>query len=160
MSDMEYWSAMRRHVEDGAARYERFRHLPRLIPNCEIWLHARPAVVAEVLHDRIRVARLRQRTCHWTYDKNLHIGLIQAWRAETRAAAELKSAFLRCTGDSESPRVASLSRPEESPGVVPRPPVRGVRAPTLTNSLSDVRDALTLVAIFAIAIGFWVGLPA
>ncbi len=79
-----------RLIRAGAERYDRVRHLPRLIPLSlnEITRidMLEPAVVVARLRRATRAERARARARHWAYDVNRHIGLLQAIKAESAAA--------------------------------------------------------------------------
>lgn len=76
-------------IREGAAAYRRQRHLPRLIAIEPSALadHSRETgmrIIAR-LNAALRGERARGRAGHWAYDLNRHIGLMQAYRAETSA---------------------------------------------------------------------------
>lgn len=82
-------------VERGAELYDRERHLPRV-------LSAGPDEIADVsvagrhfilrrLARALRAERNRGRAGHWTYDLNRHIALAQAYTAERRLLAAVRS---------------------------------------------------------------------
>ena len=80
--------SMARLIADGSRRYERSRHLPRLIPVGPDTLDddgdgARRVILAR-LSRAIRAERCRGRAGHWSYDLNRHVGLCQAYVAERR----------------------------------------------------------------------------
>jgi hypothetical protein len=74
-------------VRRGAEDYERRRHLPRLIPVDPALLDATDIAsqrwIVSRLARALRAERNRGRAGHWTYDLNRHIGLRQAYAAET-----------------------------------------------------------------------------
>ncbi|MFW6028494.1 MAG: DUF6477 family protein [bacterium] len=70
--------AMRILIEKGAGRYERDRHLDRLLGG-----HADdPATAIARLKRALRSQRRLGRAGHWSYDLNRHFGLLQALKAE------------------------------------------------------------------------------
>lgn len=73
-------------IQQGAARYERRRHLPRLIPIEEERLVDPSQDEIEWIVTRLakalRAERRKGIAGHWTYDLNRHIALMQAYRAE------------------------------------------------------------------------------
>jgi hypothetical protein len=75
-------------VEAGVERYDRYRHLPRILPVETGELHdsspeARRKTLARLARS-LRAERMRGRAGHWTYDLNRHIALAQAYEAERR----------------------------------------------------------------------------
>lgn len=81
--------SFRNMVATGAEHYDRVRILPKLMPMSEEDLRAGRWTDARIIHALERaVRRERQngRGRHWTYDINRHISLIQALKAERRAA--------------------------------------------------------------------------
>lgn len=76
----------------GAIRYERERHLPRLIRAVPSEMAGRDVATARRLIARLeralRAERRRGRAGHWTYDINRHIALMQALKAERAALAQ------------------------------------------------------------------------
>ena len=81
-------SAFDRLVEAGIERYDRYRHLPRVLPIGADELHdpspeARRKTLARLARS-LRAERMRGRAGHWTYDLNRHIALAQAYAAERR----------------------------------------------------------------------------
>jgi hypothetical protein len=83
------WRAVDATLAAGVASYDRRRHLPRLIPigPDEIEdesLAGRMRLVFRLAR-ALRSERARARAGHWTYDLNRHLGLKQAFEAETRA---------------------------------------------------------------------------
>ena len=82
-------AARRAHAETlraGAIRYERSRHLPRLIRAVPSEYSDDDRETAERIIGRLARAlaaeRRRGRSGHWTYDMNRHIALKQALAAE------------------------------------------------------------------------------
>ena len=74
-------------IEAGAGHYQRDRLLPQLIPASAGDIEAMPQRrVLLLIASALRHERARGRSGHWTYDLNRHIGLIQAWRAESGKA--------------------------------------------------------------------------
>jgi hypothetical protein len=80
------WRAADAVVTAGAERYERARHLPRLLPIGPEEIGDTSRLGSRKILLRVaralRAERARGRAGHWTYDMNRHIGLIQAYRAE------------------------------------------------------------------------------
>ena len=89
--------SIRRVIVAGLERYDRQRHLQRLLPLApedllDESVPARRRILAR-LGRALRAERNRGRAGHWTYDLNRHIALSQAYVAERRlltpsAAAE------------------------------------------------------------------------
>jgi len=73
-------------LEDGAARYERWRHLPRLVRVEFVELDDFSESCTRAILDRLGRAiaqeRRRARAGHWAYDANRHIALVEARRGE------------------------------------------------------------------------------
>ncbi len=77
--------AMRLLIDKGACRYDRDRHLVRLLGgNSELWREAEgdPALNIAKLKRALRSQRQLGRAGHWSYDLNRHFGLLQALKAE------------------------------------------------------------------------------
>jgi hypothetical protein len=79
-------------VQRGAEAYDRFRHLPRVLPVDGAELAdpspaGRRSTVARLAR-ALRAERNRGRAGHWTYDLNRHIALAQAYQAERRLLVE------------------------------------------------------------------------
>lgn len=83
-------------VRAGAIRYERARHLPRLIRAVPEEIAANDAETARAIIARLVRAlngeRRRGRSGHWTYDMNRHIALMQALAAERATLSRLTEA--------------------------------------------------------------------
>lgn len=83
------WRAV--DVATAPGRYDRLRHLPRLLPiGPDELADATPRGRRQVLYrlaQALRAERARGRAGHWTYDLNRHLGLIEAYRAERTALA-------------------------------------------------------------------------
>lgn len=84
--------AVARTVAAGVERYQRDRHLPRLIPLtpkeiADTRPEARRAILTRLAR-ALRAERNRGRAGHWTYDLNRHIGLRQAYAAERMLLGE------------------------------------------------------------------------
>ncbi|MBN9022365.1 MAG: hypothetical protein J0H08_09810 [Rhizobiales bacterium] len=74
---------------EGCRRYDRARHLPRVIPVgpdevADSSPEGRRAILRKLAR-ALRAERSRGRAGHWTYDLNRHIALSQAFAAERRA---------------------------------------------------------------------------
>lgn len=80
-------AAIRAHLDDGAALYERARCLPRILPvmpgECSGPEPETTQRIIRRLADALRRERRLGRAGHWTYDLNRHIALAQAWKAES-----------------------------------------------------------------------------
>ena len=79
-------------VQSGAETYDRFRHLPRVLPVdgvelADISVGGRRRIVARLAR-ALRAERTRGRAGHWTYDLNRHIALAQAYQTERRLLVE------------------------------------------------------------------------
>jgi hypothetical protein len=76
-------------VAGGAEPYDRRRHLPHLLPVTPADLAddgiAGSRQIVTRLARALRAERNRGRAGHWTYDLNRHIGLAQAYAAESSA---------------------------------------------------------------------------
>lgn len=99
-------------VRAGAIRYERARHLPRLIragPDEYAGDDAETAraIVARLVH-ALNAERRRGRSGHWTYDMNRHIALMQALAAERASLARLTETPPRPAQGNEATRLADL----------------------------------------------------
>lgn len=81
------WRALDAVIASGAEDYQRSR-LARLIAVTPAEIAATDAQTRRDillrLERALRSERARGRAGHWTYDLNRHIGLAQAYRAETR----------------------------------------------------------------------------
>ena len=81
-------------VEAGARFYERGRMLGRLVPvglgSAPEAEPARTRRIVALLARELRAERALGRAGHWTYDINRHIGLMQAYKAETAGLAALR----------------------------------------------------------------------
>ena len=80
--------ALRERLFEGCGRYERDRHLPRVIPVgpdeiADLSPGGRTAILRKLAR-ALRAERNRGRSGHWTYDLNRHIALRQAYAAERR----------------------------------------------------------------------------
>ena len=81
--------AMRMLIDKGAERYERNRHLDRMIGGySSIWRDAGSDSAAAIarLKRALRSQRQLGRAGHWSYDLNRHFGLLQALKAEIARA--------------------------------------------------------------------------
>jgi hypothetical protein len=83
--------ALRETLFEGCRRYDRERHLPRVIPVgpdevADLSPEGRHAILRKLAR-ALRAERSRGRAGHWTYDLNRHIALRQAFAAERRAIA-------------------------------------------------------------------------
>ena len=79
---------LRARLFEGCGRYERDRHLPRVIPVgpdeiADVSPGGRTAILRKLAR-ALRAERNRGRSGHWTYDLNRHIALRQAYAAERR----------------------------------------------------------------------------
>ncbi|MCR4282020.1 MAG: DUF6477 family protein [Bauldia sp.] len=79
-------------VAVGSEAYDRFRHLPRILPMgpeelADVSAGGRRKTLARLAR-ALRAERNRGRAGHWTYDLNRHIALAQAYQAERRLLAE------------------------------------------------------------------------
>jgi hypothetical protein len=77
--------AMRMLIDTGAGRYDRNRHIERLLGgHADIWGAAEhdPAAIIAKLKRALRSQRQLGRAGHWSYDLNRHLGLLQALKAE------------------------------------------------------------------------------
>lgn len=84
--------AMRMLIEKGAGRYDRDRHLDRLLGGAGIWSDMNdPAATIARLKRALRSQRRLGRAGHWSYDLNRHLGLVQALKAE-RARSQAHTA--------------------------------------------------------------------
>ncbi len=102
--------AMRILIDKGAGRYDRDRHLDRLLGG-GIWSPAGddPAQTMARLERALRSQRQLGRAGHWSYDLNRHFGLLQALKAErararaqTMAAAGAKAGAPAASGISDT----------------------------------------------------------
>lgn len=87
--------AVRMLIDKGAERYERSRHLDRLLGgHAAIWREADSgaAVTIARLKRALRSQRQLGRAGHWSYDLNRHFGLLQALKAELAASARQPAA--------------------------------------------------------------------
>lgn len=80
--------AFDRLVRQGAELYDRFRHLPRVLPVdagelTDTSYEGRRRTLARLAR-ALRAERMRGRTGHWTYDLNRHLALAQAYESERR----------------------------------------------------------------------------
>jgi hypothetical protein len=92
--------AMRMLIDKGAGRYERNRHLERLLGG-----HADdPAAAIARLKRALRSQRRLGRGGHWSYDLNRHFGLLQALKAEV---ARLRAHTTADAGDNAGASTAS-----------------------------------------------------
>ena len=104
--------AVRMLIDKGAGRYDRVRHLDRLLGgHSEVWQEAEdsPAATVARLKRALRSQRQLGRAGHWSYDLNRHFGLLQALKAElartrdqTVAAAGENWAFSTAPGTSDT----------------------------------------------------------
>jgi hypothetical protein len=81
---------MRILIDKGGGRYERNRHLDRLLGGHPgIWRGADSDSAATIarLKRALRSQRQLGRAGHWSYDLNRHFGLLQALKAELAASA-------------------------------------------------------------------------
>lgn len=73
-------------LQDGASRYERWRHLPRLVRvefvELDDMSEACTRAILARLGRAIAQERRRAKAGHWAYDANRHIALVQARRGE------------------------------------------------------------------------------
>jgi len=81
--------ALRETLFEGCRRYDRRRHLARVIPVgpeeiADLTPHGRVAILRKLAR-ALRAERNRGRAGHWTYDLNRHIALRQAYAAERQA---------------------------------------------------------------------------
>ena len=94
--------AMRLIIDKGACRYDRDRHLARLLGgNSDLWRGAEgdPASTIARLKRALRSQRQLGRAGHWSYDLNRHFGLLQALKAELgRSRAHSMAAVGRNAG--------------------------------------------------------------
>ena len=76
--------AMRILIDKGAGRYDRARHLDRLLGgHAGLWSDIRdPAANIARLKRALRSQRRLGLAGHWSYDLNRHLGLLQALKAE------------------------------------------------------------------------------
>lgn len=87
--------AMRMLIDKGADRYERNRHLDRLLGgHSGIWRDAGSDSAATIarLKRALRSQRQLGRAGHWSYDLNRHFGLLQALKAELAASGRQPTA--------------------------------------------------------------------
>jgi hypothetical protein len=89
------WRAVEATRRAGADGYERARHLPRLIPVgpddiADESPEGRMRILLRLAR-ALRSERVRARGGHWTYDVNRHLGLMQAYEAESRALGRTNS---------------------------------------------------------------------
>jgi len=104
--------AMRSLIDKGAERYDRDRHLDRLLGGyAEVWREpaSDPALTIARLKRALRSQRQLGRAGHWSYDLNRHFGLLQALnaelarsRAQAMAAAGRKAGKTTASGISET----------------------------------------------------------
>jgi len=104
--------AVRALIDKGACRYDRDRHLDRLLGGyADIWSGAArdPALTIAWLKRALRSQRQLGRAGHWSYDLNRHFGLLQALKAElarcrdqTMAAAGKNAGASTASGISET----------------------------------------------------------
>lgn len=104
--------AARDTVRAGAERYDRARHLPRLIRAVPGEFEGDDAatgaaIVARLTH-ALAAERRRARGGHWSYDLNRHIALMQALAAERARLADGGA-------DKGKPLPDSGQRPDRSP---------------------------------------------
>lgn len=87
-------SALAADIRAGAGRYVRERDLRRLIPVGPEMIsdlsEANQLRIVALLARSLRSERQRGRSGHWTYDLNRHIGLAQAYAAESRRCCPAK----------------------------------------------------------------------
>jgi hypothetical protein len=77
--------AMRLIIDKGACRYDRDRHLDRLLggyAGVRSGATSDPALTIAKLKRALRSQRQLGRAGHWSYDLNRHFGLLQALKAE------------------------------------------------------------------------------
>jgi hypothetical protein len=116
--------SLQRAIHGGAERYDRNRHLPRIIPaGSEVFGEnteaGRRNILARIAR-ALRAERNRGRAGHWTYDLNRHIALAQAYAAERRRLGEappkIQSGNVeRTTSDGAAGRVPSSSPGPNAP---------------------------------------------
>jgi hypothetical protein len=84
-----------RLVAQGVEPYDRARHLPRVLPigpeEIADESDAMRRAILRRLARALRAERNRGRAGHWTYDLNRHIALAQAYAAERRLVAAVRS---------------------------------------------------------------------
>ena len=103
--------AMRMLIDKGAGRYDRDRHLDRLLGgHAGLWSEMHdPAATMARLKRALRSQRRLGRAGHWSYDLNRHLGLLQALKAElarspthTTAAAGANAGTSTASGISDT----------------------------------------------------------
>ena len=94
--------AMRLIIDKGACRYDRDRHLDRLLggyAGLRSGAAGDPALIIAKLKRALRSQRQMGRAGHWSYDLNRHFGLLQALKAElARSRAHSMAAAGRNAG--------------------------------------------------------------
>lgn len=87
--------AMRLLIDKGAGRYDRSRHLDRVLGGHAEVLDAGSGDAAATiarLKRALRAERRLGRAGHWSYDLNRHFGLLQALKAELAGSPVHESA--------------------------------------------------------------------
>ena|GEM_PF-3168174 len=101
----EMRASLNRLIAAGSARYDRERHLPRLIAIHPDELNNPDAALQRDIVQRLNRAlhgeRRKARSANWSYDLNRHIALMQAYKAELETLGSLvKKRHRTCRGES------------------------------------------------------------